>query len=149
VQRQVNEILAPQHMRTLITAEVGGNGDGLPTLTYASDRPALQELINRLCGKTILFTDREAWSNEEIVAAYRSQSSIEETFREMNNWDFLRWMPMYHWTDQKIRVHAFYGVLALMLVGVIRKRASCCCSGRSGPLVGRQTSKNTAGFGEL
>lgn len=124
VQRQVNEILSAQHMRTLITAEVGAGGDGLPTLTYASDRPALHELINRLCGKTILFTDRDAWSNEEIVAAYRSQSSVEDTFRDMNNWDFLRWMPMYHWTDQKIRVHAFYCVLALMFVGVIRKQVS-------------------------
>lgn len=124
VQRQVNEILSPQHMRTVIRAEVGTSGKGIATLSYASDREALHELIDRTCGKTILFTDRDDWTTEQIVAAYRGQSNIEEVFRDMNNWDFLRWMPMHHWTDQKIRVHAFYCVLALMLVGVLRKQVS-------------------------
>ncbi len=31
---------------------------------------------------------------------------------------------MFHWTDQTIRVHAFYCVPALTLVGVIRKQVS-------------------------
>ena len=122
VQRQVNQILSAQHMRTVITVEVGTASDGIPTLSYASDREALHALVNRICGKTILFTDRDDWSAEDIVAAYRGQAGIEQTFRDMNDWDFLRWMPMFHWTDQKIRVHAFYCVLALMLVGVIRKQ---------------------------
>jgi transposase len=124
VQRQVHDILAPQHMKTVLQAQVGSDDKGLPTLRYASDRDALHDLIDRTCGKTILFTDRDDWANEQIVAAYRGQANIEEVFRDMNNWDFLRWMPMYHWTDQKIRVHAFYCVLALMLVGVLRKQAS-------------------------
>lgn len=124
VQRQVDEILSPQHMRTLIQAAVGVTAQAIPTLSYASDRHALHALIDRRCGKTLLFTDRDEWTTEEIVAAYRGQAHIEATFRDMNHWDFLRWMPMYHWTDQKIRVHAFYCVLALMLVGVLRKQVS-------------------------
>jgi len=28
---------------------------------------------------------------------------------------FLIWEPMFHWTDSKIRIHAFYCVLALIL----------------------------------
>ena len=31
---------------------------------------------------------------------------------------------MYHWTDQKIRVHAFYCVLALTLCALLRRRLS-------------------------
>ena len=124
VQRQVTAILSVQHMRTLITAAVETADNGLPTLTYTSDREALHALVDRVCGKTVLVTDRHDWSTEQIVAAYRSQSDIEQTFRDMNNWDFLRWTPMFHWTDQKIRVHAFYCVLALMLVGVMRKQVS-------------------------
>jgi transposase len=124
VQRQVNAILAGQHMKAVIHAEVGPDDRGVATLRYASDRPALHEWIDRTCGKTILFSDRDDWTNEQFVAGYRGQANIEEVFRDMNNWDFLRWMPMYHWTDQKIRVHACYCVLALMLVGVLRKQAS-------------------------
>jgi len=122
VQRQVGEILSAQHMRQLIRTQISDTSTGLPKLDFSSDQDALHGLIERICGKTILFTDREAWTHEQIVAAYRGQSGIEDRFRDMNNWDFLRWSPMFHWTDQKIRVHAFYCVLALMLVGVLRKR---------------------------
>jgi transposase len=124
VERQVGEILSAQHMRQLIQVEIGVTAGGLPKVNFTSDQGGLHRLIQRLCGKTILFTDRDGWSNEEIISAYRGQSSIEERFRDMNDWNFLRWSPMYHWTDQKIRVHAFYCVLALMLVGVLRKRLS-------------------------
>ncbi|MCL5677510.1 MAG: hypothetical protein M1602_06605, partial [Firmicutes bacterium] len=34
---------------------------------------------------------------------------------------FLRWSPMFHWTDPKIRVHAFYCVLALTLCSLLRR----------------------------
>jgi len=29
------------------------------------------------------------------------------------------WFPQFHWTDQHIRVHAFYCMLALLLRGVL------------------------------
>jgi len=34
-----------------------------------------------------------------------------------------RWQPAYHWTDQKIKVHGFYCVLALLLSALARKVA--------------------------
>ena len=34
---------------------------------------------------------------------------------------FVSWYPMFHWTDQKIRVHAFYCVLALMLSSLLQR----------------------------
>lgn len=122
VEQQVNAILSAQHMRQLIQVDIGDTQSGVPRLNFTSDQEGLHRLIERVCGKTILFTDRDSWTSEEIVSAYRAQSDIESRFRDMNDWDFLRWSPMYHWTDQKIRVHAFYCVLALMLVGVLRQR---------------------------
>ena len=58
-------------------------------------------------GKTILFTDNADWTNEEIVLGYCAQhlSSI-AAFRDMKNPHFLGWLPMFHWTDSRIRVHA-------------------------------------------
>ena len=37
---------------------------------------------------------------------------------------FLGWEPMFHWTDSKIRVHAFYCVLALILGSLLQRRAA-------------------------
>jgi len=122
VRRQVLDILSPRHMQDLIAVQMVQT-EGLPSIKYQTNRKLLDELVRTLCGKTILFTDQDAWSNEDIVKAYRGQSDIENAFRDMNNWDFLRWEPMFHWTDQKIRVHAFYCVVALTLVSLLRRKA--------------------------
>jgi len=72
-------------------------------------------------GKTILFTDNHDWTDEQIILAYRSQYHIEHAFRDMKNPHFLGWNPRFHWTDQKILVHAFYCVTALTLVSLLKK----------------------------
>ena len=79
------------------------------------------ELIRTELGKTILFTDNQDWSDEQIVLGYRAQSHIESAFRDMKNPHFLGWSPIFHWTDSKIQVHAFYCVLALMLASLLQR----------------------------
>ncbi len=39
----------------------------------------------------------------------------------MKNPHFLGWSPMFHWTDSKIQVHAFYCVLALLLTSLLQR----------------------------
>ena len=39
----------------------------------------------------------------------------------MKNPHLVSWRPLPHWTDQKIRVHAFYCVLALLLSSLLRR----------------------------
>jgi transposase len=41
--------------------------------------------------------------------------------KQMNNPHFLGWSPMFHWTDSKIQVHAFYCVLALLLTSLLQR----------------------------
>ncbi len=82
---------------------------------------AFSRLVATQLGKTILFTDNQTWSHEEIVLGYRSQYHIESGFRDMKNPHFLGWSPMFHWTDSKIRVHAFYCVLALTLISLLQR----------------------------
>ena len=93
--------------------------------SYVRSTSAESSALDRLCrvqlGKTILFTDNADWSDEEIVLAYRSQYHIEDAFKQMKNPHFLHWIPMFHWTDSKIRVHAFYCVLALTLSSVLQR----------------------------
>ena len=92
-----------------------------PQLTYQTDATALSRLIRTQLGKTILFTDNDDWTSEEIVLAYRSQHHVEDAFRQMKHPHFLGWTPMFHWTDGKIRVHAFYCVLALTLSSLLQR----------------------------
>jgi len=93
-------------------------------LTYHTDASAYLQIKEHQLGKRILFTDQHGWSNEQIVLAYRSQSQVEDAFADMKDPHFLGWEPMFHWTDSKIRVHAFYCVLALVLGSLLQRRAS-------------------------
>ena len=119
VTAQVEKILAAQFMKKLVRCQVGSGS--VPTLSYRTDTAALSRLVATQLGKTILFTDNETWTNEEIVLGYRSQSHIESAFRDMKNPHFLGWSPMHHWTDSKIQVHAFYCVLALTLISLLQR----------------------------
>ncbi len=120
VNRQVQQALARQWMKGLFRWEVGLE-KGLPTLSYRTDAAALGRFVQLHLGKTILFTDNDAWSNEQIVLAYRAQHHIEHAFRDMKNPHYLGWSPMFHWTDSKIRVHAFTCVLALTLTSLLQR----------------------------
>ena len=113
-------ILAGRHMKDLIRTQVTAQR-GAPRLSYRMDHPGWSRLQHTLLGKTILFTDQEGWSDEAIVRAYRGQHHIEEAFKRMKNPHFVSWRPLHHWTDQKIRVHAFYCVLALLLSALLRR----------------------------
>jgi transposase len=90
-------------------------------LSFRTDSSALAQVRRREWGKRVIFTDRHAWTDEEIVAAYRSQSEAEGAFRQMKDPEFASFSPAFHWTDQKLRVHAFYCTLALLLVNLIER----------------------------
>src|SRR6266542_4255619 len=118
VRNQVRGILKGQHMKTLITTEVD-EASGKATLQYQFDHAALERLESQVLGKTILFTDNDSWTDDEIVLAYRGQSHVEDAFRTMKNPHFISIRPMYHWTDSMIRVHVFYCVLALTISSLL------------------------------
>jgi transposase len=120
VQRQVNKMLRREYMKEIIRVGVTSVDDNV-ALHYAVDPNAIGRLSRTVLGKTILFTDNHDWTDEQIIRGYRAQYHIEHAFREMKNPHFLCWNPRRHWTDGKIRVHAFYCVGALTLVGLLRR----------------------------
>ena len=74
-----------------------------------------------LLGKTLLFTDNHDWSDAEIVRGYRAQHHVERAFRTMKGSHRIALRPQYHWTDQKIEVHVFCCVLALLLTSLLQR----------------------------
>jgi len=124
VQSNINDIVKGQYMGLLINTDItldNDNGWSCPVLSYSVDHKALDRLSRERLGKTILFTDNDSWTDEEIILAYRGQHRIEKSFETMKNPHFVSWSPMWHWTDHNVRVHAFYCVLALTLVSILQR----------------------------
>lgn len=112
---------AGQYIKDILRIEVRQRRKQLQ-LSFSTDQGALHRLIRTTLGKRILFTDNHDWSTEQIILAYRSQHHVEAAFRRMKDPHFVSWEPMHHWTDQKIRVHALYCVIALTLAALLHRQ---------------------------
>lgn len=121
VKKETKGILSAEHMSDIIDVTVSGGKGTIPEIKYGLNIKKYKKLQETKLGKTILFTDRDSWSNEEIVSAYRSQYHVEESFKQLKNTECLSFRPIQHWTDGKIRVHAFYCIIALMLASLLNK----------------------------
>ena len=82
------------------------------------------KLIRLVAAKVILCTDNHDWSTEQIVLGSRAQSIVEDAFKRMKDPHWVTFCPPFHWTDQKLRVHAFYCVLALTLTSLLQRKAA-------------------------
>jgi transposase len=120
---RIAQILSGQHVRDVLHVQYDPNRTGEERLTWSIDDMAKQHLANEVFGKRILITNRDSWSTEEILLAYRGQSHVEAVFRQCKDDEHLAVRPQFHWTDQKIQVHAFICLLALLLVRVVEREA--------------------------
>ena len=100
-------------------------------LQFDFDNSAFLKLLANRLGRTLLLTNRLDWTAEQVVAGYSDQQQIEQVFRGLKDGDWLGWGPMYHWTDSKIRVHAFYCMLGISLLKYIHKQAQAAWPGLS------------------
>jgi len=121
--KAVEKILKAEYMQDIFSYEIVDNG-GIIHLSYDSSDEKLEQIRYGQLGKTALFTDREDFTNEQIVIAYRSASHIESAFRQMKDPRHFAVRPIFHWTDEKIRVHIFSCVLALRLCSILSKELS-------------------------
>ena len=123
VQAQIDTITKPRWVRDIFTVTLTGQVPAQLRLTFRTDTRARARLEQQIFGKRVLFTNRTEWTTAEVVAAYRSQNEVESGFRQMKDPHVVSFGPMHHWTDQKIRVHVFYSVLALSIAHLMRRQA--------------------------
>lgn len=100
-------------------------------LQFDVDQAAFERLLVCRLGRTVLLTNRLDWSAEQVIAGYSGQQQIERVFRGLKDGDWLGWGPMYHWTDSKIRVHAFSCLLGISLLQFLHRKASAVWPGLS------------------
>jgi transposase len=124
VEEEIAGILAPRWVSRVLHVTLTGTRPAGLRLSWHTDGQARQVLEDEYFGKRILFTDRDDWPAAEVIAAYRSQADAEAGFRQLKDPHVVSFSPMFHWTDQKIRVHAFYCVLALTIAHLMRRQAS-------------------------
>jgi transposase len=120
--RKIERWLSAPFLAELIRYQLEEHADGWH-LQFDFDSAAFSQLLTQRLGRTVLLTNRLDWSAEQVVAGYAGQQSIERVFRGLKDGDWLGWDPMYHWTDRKIRIHAFYCMLGISLLHYLHKQA--------------------------
>ena len=71
----------------------------------------------------LLFSTEKSLSTEEIVTLYnKDKAQIEYDFRLIKSPDVLRFSPIRHFTDTKIRIYGFICVIALMAFKLMQFR---------------------------
>jgi len=125
VEAEIEGILKPRWLSRVVTTELVGDAPGELRLISRTDPKARAALEAELFGKRVLFTDKAkvVAPMAVIVADYRSQETVEADFRQMKDPKVVSFSPMFHWTDHKIRVHAFYCVLALTVARLMVREA--------------------------
>jgi len=124
VQAAIAKIVRPRWVDRVLATTLTGTTPAQMRLSFTIDTDARTGLEAELFGKRLLVTDREDWTIAEVVAAYRSQNDAEQGFRQLKDPHVVSFSPMFHWTDQKIRVHVFYCVLALAIAHLMRRHAA-------------------------
>jgi transposase len=125
IEAEIAAILRPRWVaRVLSTSLVGDSPAGM-RLSFSVRPKARAALEEEIFGKRILFTDkaRKTAATAQIVADYRSQETAEGDFRQMKDRSVVSFSPMFHFTEQKIRVHVFYCVLALGVARLMTREA--------------------------
>jgi transposase len=123
LQKYLDVLTSGQYVSRILKAEIS-ESEGVLDFRISTDGAAYERLKRKRLGKRIVCTDNQAWSSEEIILAARAQHHVERAFKQMKNPHWMSFSPAFHWTDQKLRVHAFYCVLALLLSSVLQRKAA-------------------------
>jgi len=123
VQKHLDSIISGQYISEILHAEILET-NGYLDFRFWTDFNAFDKLKRIRLGKRILCTDNHDWTTEEIILASRAQYHVENAFKQMKDPHWVSFSPVFHWTDQKLRVHAFYCILALMLSSLLQRNAA-------------------------
>ena len=123
VEAEIAAITRKPWVRQVVTWQLTGDQPKDLRLAWSVDQDARAALEEELFGKHVLITDHDDWPAAEVIAAYRSQSEAEFSFRQLKDPHVVSFSPMHHWTEHNIRVHVFTCVLALQIAHLMRRRA--------------------------
>jgi transposase len=121
-QDRVKQICNRQYLRQVLHCEVTQRGRDV-VITPHVDQAQIEHLQKKYFGLRVLATSHEEWNEAQVIEAYRGQARVEKAFRDLKDPWVGAFRPQFHWTDQKLVVHAFCAVLALTLGRILLLRA--------------------------
>jgi transposase len=122
IRSKIQRWLSGQFLEEFVRYQLASR-DGRWRLQFEFDTRAWQRIVDHRLGRTMLLTNRMDWTVEQVAIGYSGQQEVERVFRGLKDGDWLGWGPMYHWTDRKIRIHAFYCMLEISLFQHLHKKA--------------------------
>jgi transposase len=117
----------PQGIQTLLKkSEYGAclnvcvqDGD----LTITNNDAEIEARVKRF-GKNLIFSNMLDADPGRLIETYRERNAVEDDFRLLKDESIIRFRPVRHWTDTKIRTYAFCCVIALTLMRVMQWKVS-------------------------
>jgi len=74
-------------------------------------------------GKSLIFSNMLEAETGYLIETYHHRNTIENDFQLLKDQAIIRFRPIRHWTDSKIRAYAFCCVIALTLMRVMQWKA--------------------------
>jgi transposase len=123
VSKRLAKICARQYVRKLLRYEVTTSDTSTVQVRTWCDLQEYRRLQSAYFGLRLLVSDHREWGTAQIAEAYRGQSKVEAAFRDLKDPGMLATHPQFHWTDQKLRVHAWMCVIGYLLERLLWWRA--------------------------
>lgn len=122
ISQGIETILKNSAYGACITASVG---DG--RIHFEENESEIEKRKKRF-GKNLIFSNELEVETGAMIDAYREKNVIEDDFRLLKDTTIIRFRPIRHWTDTKIRAYAFCCVVSMTLMRVMQwktERAGC------------------------
>jgi transposase len=116
IKKRIAKILKQPHLSEIIYTEFINN-----KVVYIVVDTMKTGITKKYFGKKLTITDLSVWTTDDILKSYNEQDCIERIFRDTKDTEHFSLRPIYHWTDQKIRVHIFICLLGLTLSAILQK----------------------------
>jgi len=115
---RITALVKGQFLKNVFEYSLEETSTGRFQLDFRINHDTIAKVEEKL-GVRILMTDRHDWNTTDIMDAYHGQANVELAFKNMKNPYHLAMKPQFHWTDQKITVHYFMGVLGYLLATLV------------------------------
>jgi transposase len=122
--KKIEKLISSLNLKDLVSWQLSELNEDSFKLDFWIDQEKLNALKDNFLGRRILITNRHFWSTEEIIMAYWGQAQVEYAFKNLKNPFHLAVRPQYHWTDQKIEVHALICLIGFLLTMILYKRVA-------------------------
>jgi transposase len=87
---------------------------------HIEDNKNAIEARKKRFGKSLIFSNMTEAETGYLIETYHQRNAIENDFQLLKDETIIRFRPIRHWTDSKIRAYAFCCVLALTLIRVMQ-----------------------------